>query len=61
MRTIFNYLIHKGLLSLFKKLDGSAVLVDINENKIRVESDPEKIYIDGNSYKIQENDGNLTI
>ena len=44
-----------------KKLDGSAVLVDINENKIRVESDPEKIYIDGNSYKIQENDGNLTI
>ena len=44
-----------------KKLDGSAVLVDINENKIRVESDPEKIYIDGNSYKIKENDGNLTI
>ena len=44
-----------------KKLDGSAVLVDVNENKIRVESDPEKIYIDGNSYKIQENDGNLTI
>ena len=44
-----------------KKLDGSAVLVDINEIKIRVESDPEKIYIDGNSYKIQENDGNLTI
>ena len=44
-----------------KKLDGSAVLVDINEKKIRVESDPEKIYIDGNSYKIQENDGNLTI
>ena len=44
-----------------KKLDGSAVLVDINENKIRVESDPKKIYIDGNSYKIQENDGNLTI
>ena len=31
-----------------KKLDGSAVLVDVNENKIRVESDPEKIYIDGN-------------
>ena len=44
-----------------KKLDGSAVLVDVNENKIRVESDPEKIYIDGNSYKIKENDGNLTI
>ena len=44
-----------------KKLDGSAVLVGVNENKIRVESDPEKIYIDGNSYKIQENDGNLTI
>ena len=44
-----------------KKLDGSAVLVDVNENKIRVESDPEKIYINGNSYKIQENDGNLTI
>ena len=44
-----------------KKLDGNAVLVDVNENKIRVESDPEKIYIDGNSYKIQENDGNLTI
>ena len=44
-----------------KKLDGSAVLVDINEKKIRVESDPEKIYIDGNSYKIKENDGNLTI
>ena len=44
-----------------KKLDGSAALVDVNENKIRVESDPEKIYIDGNSYKIQENDGNLTI
>ena len=44
-----------------KKLDGSAVLVDINENKIRVESDLEKNYIEGNSYKIQENDGNLTI
>ena len=44
-----------------KKLDGSAALVDVNENKIRVESDPEKIYIDGNSYKIKENDGNLTI
>ena len=44
-----------------KKLDGSAVLVNVNENKIRVESDPEKIYIDGNSYKIKENDGNLTI
>ena len=44
-----------------KKLDGSAVLVGVNENKIRVESDPGKIYIDGNSYKIKENDGNLTI
>ena len=44
-----------------KKLDGSAVLVGVSENKIRVESDPEKIYIDGNSYKIKENDGNLTI
>ena len=44
-----------------KKLDGSAVLVNINENKIRVESDLEKNYIEGNSYKIQENDGNLTI
>ena len=44
-----------------KKLDGNAVLVDVNENKIRVESDIEKKYIEGNSYKIQENDGNLTI
>ena len=44
-----------------KKLDGNAVLVDVNENKIRVESDLEKKYIEGNSYKIQENDGNLTI
>ena len=44
-----------------KKLDGSAVLVNVSENKIRVESDPEKIYIEGNSYKIQENDGSLTI
>ena len=44
-----------------KKLDGNAVLVDVNENKIRVESDIEKTYIEGNSYKIQENDGNLTI
>ena len=44
-----------------KKLDGNAVLVDVNENKIRVESDIEKKYIEGNFYKIQENDGNLTI
>ena len=44
-----------------KKLDGNAVLVDVNKNKIRVESDIEKKYIEGNSYKIQENDGNLTI
>ena len=44
-----------------KKLDGNAVLVDLNENKIRVESDIEKKYIEGNSYKIQENGGNLTI
>ena len=44
-----------------KKLDGNAVLVDVNENKIRVESDIEKKYIEGNSYKIQENDGNLTL
>ena len=39
-----------------KKLDGNAVLVDVNENKIRVESDIEKKYIEGNFYKIQEND-----
>ena len=44
-----------------KKLDGNAVLVDVNGNKVRVESDIEKKYIEGNSYKIQENDGNLTI
>ena len=44
-----------------KKLDGSAVLVGVNKNKIRVESDLEKNYIEGNSYKIQENDGNLRI
>ena len=44
-----------------KQLDGSAVLVTINENQIRVESDSEKKYIEGQSYKIQENDGNLTI
>jgi hypothetical protein len=44
-----------------KQLDGSAVLVTIDENQIRVESDPEKKYIESQSYKIQENDGNLTI
>jgi hypothetical protein len=44
-----------------KQLDGSAVLVTIDENQIRVESDPEKKYIESQTYKIQENDGNLTI
>ena len=44
-----------------KQIDGSAVLVTIDENQIRVESDSEKEYIKGQSYKIQENDGNLTI
>ena len=46
---------------LIKQLDGSAVLVTIDENQIRVESDSEKKYIEGQSYKIEENDGNLTI
>ena len=44
-----------------KQLDGSAVLVSIDENQIRVESDSKIKYIEGQSYKIQENDGNLTI
>jgi membrane-bound ClpP family serine protease len=44
-----------------KQLDGSAVLVSIDENQIRVESDSQIKYIEGQSYKIQENDGNLTI
>ena len=44
-----------------KKLDGNAVLVNIEDKKIRVESDPEKDYVKGSIYKIQENDGNLEI
>ena len=44
-----------------KQLDGSAVLVSIDENQIRVESDSKIKYTEGQSYKIQENDGNLTI
>jgi hypothetical protein len=44
-----------------KQLDGNAVLVNIDENEIRVESDSEKKYVKGKSYKIKENDGNLTI
>jgi membrane-bound ClpP family serine protease len=44
-----------------KQLDGSAVLVSIDENQIRVESDSKIKYTEGKSYKIQENDGNLTI
>ena len=44
-----------------KQLDGNAVLVNIDENEIRVESDSEKKYVKDKSYKIKENDGNLTI
>jgi len=44
-----------------KQLDGSAVLVSVDEKQIRVESDSEVKYTEGQSYKIQENDGNLTI
>jgi hypothetical protein len=44
-----------------KKLDGNAVLVNILDKEVRVESDPEKDYIKGSIYKIQENDGNLEI
>ena len=44
-----------------KRLDGNAVLVNITDKEIRVESDPEKDYVKGNIYKIQENDGNLEI
>ena len=44
-----------------KQLDGNAVLVNIDENETRVESDSEKKYVKGKSYKIKENDGNLTI
>ena len=44
-----------------KQLDGNSVLVNIEENEIRVESDSEKKYVKGNSYRIKENDGNLTI
>jgi hypothetical protein len=44
-----------------KKLDGNAVLVNITDKEVRVESDPEKDYIKGSIYKIQENDGNLEI
>jgi hypothetical protein len=44
-----------------KQLDGNAVLVNLEKNEIRVESNPEKKYVEGIAYKIQENDGNLTI
>jgi membrane protein implicated in regulation of membrane protease activity len=44
-----------------KRLDGNAVLVNITDKEIRVESDPEKDYVKGSIYKIQENDGNLEI
>jgi membrane protein implicated in regulation of membrane protease activity len=44
-----------------KKLDGNAVLVNIGDKEFRVESDPEKKYKKGSTYKIHENDGNLEI
>lgn len=44
-----------------KKLDGDAVLVNIGDKEFRVESDPEKKYKKGSTYKIHENDGNLEI
>ena len=44
-----------------ERLDGNAVLVNITDKEIRVESDPEKDYVKGSIYKIQENDGNLEI
>ena len=44
-----------------KRLDGNAVLVNIMDKEVRVESDPEKDYVKGSIYKIQENDGNLEI
>ena len=44
-----------------KKLDGNAVLINITDKEVRVESDPEKDYIKGSIYKIRENDGNLEI
>jgi membrane protein implicated in regulation of membrane protease activity len=44
-----------------KKLDGNSVLVNIGDKEFRVESDPEKKYKKGSTYKIHENDGNLEI
>tara|TARA_B100000902_G_scaffold301205_1_gene288918 strand:+ start:4575 stop:5729 length:1155 start_codon:yes stop_codon:yes gene_type:complete len=44
-----------------QKLDGNAALVNIGKSEVRVESDPEKKYIVGDSYQLQENDGNLEI
>jgi len=44
-----------------KKLDGNALLVNIGDKEFRVESDPEKKYKKGSTYKIHENDGNLEI
>jgi len=44
-----------------QNLDGNAVLVKVGDSEVRVESNPEKKYSKGSSYKIIENDGNLEI